>query len=840
MASNPALKWEQLAGKFYSTHEYDYELERDGREIDFDSSVVALAPGGGAVAVTDDEHKLVAMGNAARQMSIGVFSGSGNLIRRLPWDMGRIRGLGWTTEGEKLVVVSDQGSVRVYYDFHGNFNQFSLGLDAETAGVKETKFWNSGFVCLLNNGQFIGVLRAHSESPVPRKLAEPVTEKIHSWCIIPPEVSMSRGVEVVASTEQGLMTLDSLDSSTKKFDKKAEVQPVFNGLTVSPSGHHMALVGNTHVTMGDVSLDRIYGKYELEENVDQPIRTLCWLGEDAVAISFGDEVSLVGRENGSQLTLYYNGDGAVEIRGEDDGSIRIMGNNSHHLFSRVCDAALSIFRIGSVAPAAILLDCVTHLDKQSPRAWENLEIIGPDLQTAVDNCILAAGNEDSPSLQKRLLRAAAFGKSALDIYNSERFVQVCDDLRVLNSVRQSEVGLCLSYQQYKLLGPKKLIQRLLLRNLHQLCFNIAGVLKYPVSAIEVNWACSKIFHSPESTDEELYKAIMNRLKDRRGVSFCEIARQAAQDGRVRLATQLTEQEKDAYKQVPLLMELGDDRLALEKAVECRSYDLITLVQLHLQDTLSMAQLYKLIREFPIASHVYENNAKVNSKEALEQYYYQSDRQTDSANCVYLNALGQNLNSEKLEGFRKAASMYSEHGSVGDAAIIEEQSKLLKLQEQLERDYECNFLGLSVTDTIHNLLVMGQASKALKIKTDFKISERKWTWLKLNAYVERRDWTGLMEFATSRRSPIGYVPFYDACMAAGSKRNAAEYITMTALDADVDERVQMALKADDVSKAAKEAFGGKRGDLLEELESKASGATVEEIQGMIEELRLAQK
>lgn len=833
-------EWEQLSGRFYSTTEYDYDLEKEGREIDFASSVVALAPGGGAMAITDDENKLVAMGNASRQMSIGVFSGSGSLIRRLPWDMGRIRGLGWATEGEQLVVVSDQGSVRVYYDFQGNFNQFSLGLDAETAGVKETKFWDGGFVCLLGNGQFIGVPRMHDQLPVPRKLGNPLEDKIYSWCVIPPSVSMSRGVEVVVSTEKGLLTVDTLDVNVKKIDNMSEIHPTYQALCVSPSGNHLALIGRTHVTMGDVSLDRIYGSFELEENADMNVRCVCWLGEDAVAISYGDEVSLVGRESGSQLTLYYNGDGAVEVRAEDDGSVRLVGNNSHDLFSRVCEASLSIFRIGSVAPAAILLDCVTHLDKQSPRAWENLEIIGQGLQTAVDNCIQAAANEDSQGLQKRLLRAAAFGKSALDVYNSERFVQVCDDLRVLNSVRQPEVGICLSYQQYRLLGPKKLIQRLLLRNFHQLCFNIAEVLNYPVSAIEVNWACSKIFHSADSTDEDLYRGIMSRLKDRRGVSFCEIARQAAQDGRVRLATQLTEQERDAYKQVPLLLELGDDRLALEKAVECRSCDLISLVLLHLQDTLSLAHFYKLIRESSIASHVYENNTQVSNRDALEQYYYQSDRQLDSANCVYIEALGQALNSEKLEGFRKAASMYSEYGTAADAAIIEEQSKLCKLQEQLERDYESTFLGMSITETVHHLLVMGQSSKASKIKTDFKISDRKWTWLKLNAFVARRDWAGLLEFATSRRSPIGYVPFYDACMAAGSKRNAAEYITMTALDTDVDERVQMALKADDVSRAAKEAFNGKRGDLLEELEEKAVGAGKDEIARMLEDLKSAQK
>lgn len=47
-------------------------------------------------------------------------------IKQKQWDKGSIRGLGWSDE-EKLLVVTEDGTVRCYYDLQGDFTQFSLG-----------------------------------------------------------------------------------------------------------------------------------------------------------------------------------------------------------------------------------------------------------------------------------------------------------------------------------------------------------------------------------------------------------------------------------------------------------------------------------------------------------------------------------------------------------------------------------------------------------------------------------------------------------------------------------------------------------------------------------------
>ena len=82
-----------------------------------------------------DENKLHSYnGGQVSKSSIDLYSCAGKLIRRINWDQGSIKGLGWS-EDERLVVVTADGTVRCYYDLQGDFTQFSLGNGAEEYGV---------------------------------------------------------------------------------------------------------------------------------------------------------------------------------------------------------------------------------------------------------------------------------------------------------------------------------------------------------------------------------------------------------------------------------------------------------------------------------------------------------------------------------------------------------------------------------------------------------------------------------------------------------------------------------------------------------------------------------
>jgi vacuolar protein sorting-associated protein 16 len=124
-------------------------------------------------------------------------------------------------------------------------------------------------------------------------------------------------------------------------------------------------------------------------------------------------------------------------------------------------STLSIFRPGSSSPSAILYDAW----ERAPTAHESIRSIRPDLATAVDECIDAAGREWEPYWQKRLLnvrkgvlsylkcssynftQAAKFGRGYLDFYNPEEFVNMGQTLKVLNAVRSWEIGIAMTFAQ---------------------------------------------------------------------------------------------------------------------------------------------------------------------------------------------------------------------------------------------------------------------------------------------------------------------------------------------------------------------------------------------------------
>lgn len=120
--------------------------------------------------------------------------------------------------------------------------------------------------------------------------------------------------------------------------------------------------------------------------------------------------------------------------------------------------------------------------KESQKADEYLREIQElgQLTQAVQQCIEAAGHEHRPDMQKSLLRvglgymaggrgtgrgwagsegsspllpsgsfqAASFGKCFLDRFPPDSFVRMCQDLRVLNAIRDYHIGIPLTYSQY--------------------------------------------------------------------------------------------------------------------------------------------------------------------------------------------------------------------------------------------------------------------------------------------------------------------------------------------------------------------------------------------------------
>lgn len=420
--------------------------------------------------------------------------------------------------------------------------------------------------------------------------------------------------------------------------------------------------------------------------------------------------------------------------------MRLLTNDVCDFLQKVPDVTDEVFRYGTESPASVLLDAVEQLENQSPKADDNIQLIKPNLVEAVDTCVAAAGHEFNIHWQKQLLKAASFGKSVLDIYNSDDFVDMCETLRVLNAVRYYEVGLPLSYEQYQRLTPEGLIERLINRHEYLLALRVAGYLRLPTDRIYVHWASAKVRVGAED-DDTICQMVVERLAGKPGISFEAIARAAYDEGRGRLATELLNHEPRAGRQVPLLLSMEEDEIALDKAIESGDSDLIFFVLLQLKKKLPLASFFRVISARPAATALFEASAaREGDAPLLKDLYYQDDRRADGAAVFVREALQQADARTTGDKLALAAKLLSDAPSAArserafEVAALKEAAALLRVQEALDRDLHLeagnSFAGgLSVNETLFRLVRLGYQNKAKKIQAEFKIPEKVAWWIR---------------------------------------------------------------------------------------------------------------
>ncbi|CAM0139156.1 Vacuolar protein sorting-associated protein 16 [Umbelopsis sp. WA50703] len=809
MAPNPTSGWIQLQDRFYRKVEV-YSLL--WKQIELSKFIIAGAQYGGPIAMIRDDKKVLLLQNQQPiKPIIYIYTSAGKLLQQIQWDKGRIVGMGWT-EQEQLVVAMEDGMIRMY-NLNGEFTQFSLGKEAKDQGITDCHIWGTGLVAMTGNFQFISV--TNFDEPRPKQLADPgISEPPHCWTVILPQFTLSRHVEVLIASAETIIVVDAQDATDQRL------QGPFTKMAVSPNGKFLALF-TSEGKLWVVSTDFQKNLSEFATKSGIPPQQLAWCGTDSVVLywelSTSKIVLMIG-PFGDWIKLSY--DDAIYLIPEIDG-VRVITADKCEFLQKVPSVTEDIFAIGSTSPSAMLFDALDHFDRKSPKADENIRSIRADLVDAVDNCIEAAGHEFSEHYQRLLLKAAAFGKCFLDSYNAERLVNMAQNLRVMNAVRYYDIGIPITYAQYQRLTPDALIDRLINRNQHLLAIRIASYLKIRTDRILIHWACAKIKTATED-EETICRAIVDKLSQNASLSYAEIAKTAYKAGQPRLATRLLDYEPRAADQVPLLISMQEDELSLVKAIESGDTDLVYLVIFHLKRKLPLGEFFRLINNKPLACNLLQVYCKEQDRELLKDFYYQDDRQIESANLSLEESFTEQDIVERISKLRVGLKLYQEdHKHTFEAKMVEDSIKLLQLQTQLEKDLKEKFIGMSVSQTIYKCILLGQGTKAAKVKTDFKVPEKRFWWLKLQGLVEIRDWENLDKLAKSKKSPIGYEPFVQECIKVRQLQEASKYI----LKCDAASRPMLFVKIGAFRDAAEQAYANKDMATLRAVRAKCPNSVV---------------
>ncbi|VVC94451.1 unnamed protein product [Leptidea sinapis] len=188
---------------------------------------------------------------------------------------------------------------------------------------------------------------------------------------------------------------------------------------------------------------------------------------------------------------------------------------------------------------------------------------------------------------------------------------------------------------------------------------------------------------------------------------------------------ILEYESRSKLQVPLLLELGEGVMALLKATNSGDTDLVYMVLLHLKEKMGKNEFELTIRSMPLAHSLYIKYCASHNRDALRQVYVQVDDFHGQATTHIQDALEQTNPGSK------------------EASLISARECYKKGKNDL-----VSFVGLSVHDTIKKLLEQGEI---------------------------KGSWAELETFSKSRKSPAGYEPFVDACLAYKRPDEAAKYL-----------------------------------------------------------------
>lgn len=580
-----------------------------------------------------------------------------------------------------------------------------------------------------------------------------------------------------------------------------------------PSRHHSAGVlvallndaGRLYVTSPD--LRTLLCEFDTTPHGEPAsVLSFAWCGADAVVLHWPDALLLVGPIGDA---LRFPLDASAAVATECD-SLRVFTGEQHLLLRRVPEALARCLGVGSTASGALLADALDAFDKGSSRAEEALRAVGPALQDAASDCAAAALHAWDPAQQRALLRASAFGTAHVPL--SERsasitaaalgapgtYAQACRTLRVLNAVRHHVLGgIPLTAAQYAALpgGPGALLTRLLAARRHLLALRLCEYLGTPPARVLLHWAAAKMGAAVALSDRQLLDVLMDKLRGVPGIPFGDVASEAFRRGRPRLAALLLDYEQRSGEQVPLLTSMGEDDRALAKAVESGDTDLVYLALFSLyRKQPSFATFAECVARRPEARALFVAYCRRTDAELLKSFLYAVGDAAATADAVLREALTGLALSPPSQGaldpgvvaklLEQSGELYTKCKHDFAAWAVTDSARLLKVQLDLEyadasrsrgaRAVQSGgsrfvFVGRSLAFTVLATLVDGNTKMAAKLRSDFKMSDKHWAWLRARAAVARSDWDSLASLAEEKKPPMGHVALVELALDAGAPR-----------------------------------------------------------------------
>ncbi|KAJ1514505.1 hypothetical protein HMI54_014083 [Coelomomyces lativittatus] len=467
---------------------------------------------------------------------------------------------------------------------------------------------------------------------------------------------------------------------------------------------------------------------------------------------------------------------------------------------------------------------------------ENL-MQGSQFYTAIAACLESSQYIWNVKLQKNLVQAAQFGRvwcSSITI--RDNLVSTCQRLRVMNALRA--IGIPCTLSLYNKLGLPGLIDLLLAARQHGIAYQIAKTFHLSATNIVFHWAKLKITLTKDYDVDSLVATLNERLSlNKTNINHAELAKTAYASGHLLLATKLLNFETRPQEQIPLLLEMNQSELALEKAVDSLDSDLTFLVLIFLRKKLKLNEFFTVIKSCPRSIPYLIHYGKENDRSLLRDFYFLDDQHAAMGDLLMEDVVSAKNVEEKIALLRDAITCFSRSKlCLSQQKAAEQYLELLHQQAILKTQFpNCIEIGEPLCQTIFHLIEHGHLESAIKLKNSFHVSENRFSWIAIRAYINVRRLNDLDAYVhRSKRPPLcGFQAIVQELIHSKLFEEAKKYVAKCELHSRIPFYLQMNYLTD----AAQICF--QSGDLngLTEIRMKAEDPlTIQQIDQLMEELK----
>ena len=483
----------------------------------------------------------------------------------------------------------------------------------------------------------------------------------------------------------------NLNQTENKEENNIEVENSLGSivsLAISPSKNQIALLNSEgsvfffHSTL-DLDLSkfpRMKVKYnpspDSKEAISyKPGHQFLFCGEDAVCLIGQLNILLL---NAFDKTIEYKINETEDLNppsedfyfckciSEIDG-LRIVTGKSVYFIKKVPNELNQILGKEDTPTKKLLKVYNGSITKEGNSEMEIREI-SSELGNAINKLQIAAAHiywldkdiyKEKKNIQLYILNAAQFGKSFIskDDFDFDKFVETCKDIRIINNLRNHSTKCRLiTYDEYKAMTPKDLINKLLLQQNYSLAAEISNYLDYNDKRVYQSYAISNIKRLPSnctiSQQNKLYNELINKFQGVQNISYIKIAKKAFKYEKYEIGLKFLDNEKSILIKIPQYIKLKKWDKALELALETYDNNILNAVLDKILRNESVSVFISIVSKYSKAKSAIIDFLTKKAPDQLE-YYLRELKSNEILLFYYLELF---FNSKTIEDKKKYVKM----------------------------------------------------------------------------------------------------------------------------------------------------------------------------------------